>query len=133
MDTLTTEQKGQIALAKVLLEAGKKGATAYIPVSMQSRADLLLEWQGKFYRCQVKYANGKTQHSQGAVRLDLRRRKRLYTKEEIDVLLVYIPQTDTVYWFGPEYFHQRNALFLRIAQTRNGQNKGCLLVDNFIW
>jgi hypothetical protein len=81
----------------------------------------------------VKYSNGKSQHSQGAIRLDLRRRKRCYTKEEIDVLLVYVPKTEKVYWFGPEYFHQRAALQLRIARTRNGQKKGCLMAESFIW
>jgi hypothetical protein len=40
MTTLTTEQKGQIALAKVLIEAAKKGAEVYLPASMQCRADL---------------------------------------------------------------------------------------------
>src|SRR5262249_25075851 len=44
---LTTEQKGQIALAKVLIEAAKKGAEVYL-LTAPSRCDLLLDWEGRF-------------------------------------------------------------------------------------
>lgn len=129
---LPTKQKGQIALAKVLIEAAKKGAEAYLPTT-QARCDLLLEGGGRFYRVQVKYADGKSSHSHGSVMLHLRRRKKCYTAEEIDVLLVYLPQLDKVGWFGPEVFHNKAALALRIKPAKNGQSKGCRMVDDFLW
>ncbi|HZT81255.1 MAG TPA: group I intron-associated PD-(D/E)XK endonuclease, partial [Gemmataceae bacterium] len=97
------------------------------------RYDLVLEWQGRFYRCQVKYADGKTQHSQGAVFLDLRRRKKTYSQEEIDAVLVYLPPIDKVIWLPPALFHEKAALCLRWLPAKNGQRRGCIMVDELVW
>jgi hypothetical protein len=66
---MTTEQKGQIALLKVQIEAENKGAEVFLP-NKQSRTDMVLAYRGKLYRVQVKYADGKPQNSQGAIPLD---------------------------------------------------------------
>jgi hypothetical protein len=95
MSTLSTEQKGQIALAKVLMEAAKKRAVVSIPTT-QARYDLILDYEGRLYRVQVKYANGKSQNSQGAIRCDLRKRTKCYRADEVDVMMVYIPQIDKI-------------------------------------
>ena len=129
---MTTEQKGQIAVLKVQIEAEKKRARVFLPTK-QDRADMVLDYRGKLYRAQVKYADGKSPRSQGCFRLDLRRRKRRYTSDEIDVLLVYIPQIDKVCWFGPEVFHNKPCLQLRLQPTKNGQQKGCRMVEDYIW
>src|SRR5438552_488649 len=93
MAPLTTDQKGQLACLKVQEEAHRKGAVVSFPTT-PARYDLVLDYRGKLYRAQVKYADGKTSHAQGSVYVDLRRRKRRYTNKEIDVLLVYIAQID---------------------------------------
>jgi hypothetical protein len=74
MDNLTTDQEGQIAFLRVQIEAARKGARICLPTA-PARYDLVLDYQGRLYRAQVKYADGNSQRSQGAVRLDLRRRK----------------------------------------------------------
>ncbi len=132
MSALATDQKGQIALLKVQLAAAKNGALVFLP-SIPCRYDLVIDYKGRLYRAQVKYADCKAQNSQGALRLDLRRRKRLYTREEVDVLLVYIPQIDGVCWFEPEVFDSTMNLQLRMLPTRNGQKRGCLMVEEFVW
>jgi hypothetical protein len=132
MIPLTTDRKGQIAIAKVQIEAAKKGAMVLLPTTPE-RYDLVLDWQGKFYRAQVKYADCKTAHAQGSVYVDLRRRKRVYTKDEIDVLLVYVACVDKLCWFGPEVFHEKCAVCLRVQPTINGQKRGCRMVEEFIW
>ena len=128
---MKTDEKGQIAILKVKLEALKKGAITSTP-DVPVRYDLVVDWQGKMRRAQVKYADARS-HASGAVYLDLRRRKRCYTDAEIDVLLVYIPQLDAVCWFGREWFHHKAALALRVAPTKNGQKRGCLMAKDFIW
>jgi len=132
VDGLTTEQKGQIALLKVLIEAAKKGAVVSLPTT-PSRYDLVVDYQGKLYRAQVKYADGKSRHSHGAIRLDLKRRGRCYTRDEIDVVLVYVPQVDEICWFWPDTFHNKTSLYLRVLPTRNGQKNGCRMIDQFLW
>jgi hypothetical protein len=133
MIPLTTDQKGEIAVAKVQMEAAKKGALVFLP-TRPARYDLLLDWQGKFYRAQVKYADGKAQHSVGAVCLNLRRRKKIcYTTDEIDVLLVYLPRLDRVAWLGPEVFNGKAALYLRLQPAKNGQKCRCRMIEEFLW
>jgi len=132
MNAHITDLKGQIALLKVQIEAARKGAVVCLP-STPARYDLVLDYQGKLYRAQVKYADGKSQRSQGAVRLDLQRRKKCYTAEEIDVVLVYVPQVDRVCWFNRNVFENRSLLHLRIAPAKNGQTNGCRMIDEFLW
>jgi hypothetical protein len=132
MGTLTTDAKGEIACLKVRIEAIKRGVLVIQPPPY-ARYDLVLDYQAKLYRAQLKYADAKSQNSQGAVRLDLRKRKKCYTKDEIDVLLAYVPQIDKICWFPPEIFHNKVALQLRLSPAKNGQKKGCLMVNDFIW
>jgi CO dehydrogenase/acetyl-CoA synthase beta subunit len=132
MSTLTTDQKGQMALLKVQMAAARKGAVVVLP-TIPVRYDAILDYQGKLYRAQVKYADGKSQRSQGAVRLDLRRRKKCYMANEIDVVLVYVPQVDGICWFNPEVFESKSLLHLRIAPAKNGQTNGCRMIDEFVW
>jgi hypothetical protein len=129
---LTTDAKGEIASLRVRIEAFKKGATVSLP-STPARYDLVLDYHGKLYRAQVKYADCKAVRAQGALQLDLRKRKRLYTRDEIDVVLVYVPQIDKICWIPPELFHNRATLMLRLLPTRNGQKKGCVMAHDFIW
>ncbi len=129
---LTTDQKGQIAFLKVQIEARMKGAVVLIPTTPE-RYDLVLHYQGRFYRAQVKYADGKTPHARGAVYVDLRRRKRCYTQDEIDVLLVYVASIDKVCWFWPPVFHNKPSLYLRTEPAANNQKKGCRMVSDFVW
>jgi PD-(D/E)XK endonuclease len=129
---LTTEQKGQIALGKVIQEVGKKGIGAYLPVT-QSRYDLILDYGDRLLRAQVKYADAKLRNAEGAVMLHLRRRGKCYTADEVDVLLVYLPRLDKVAWFGPEVFHNRAGLSLRLLPAKNGQKKGFRMIQEFLW
>jgi hypothetical protein len=130
--TLTTEQRGQIAFLKVQLAAAQKGAVVVVPTT-PARYDLVLHYRGRFYRAQVKYVDGRSRNCQGAVRLDLRRRERCYTADEIDVVLAYVPQIDRVCWLGPELFHNKVALFLRLQPARNGEENGCLMAIDHVW
>src|SRR5262249_35603547 len=109
--TLSTDANGQIAFLRVQLEAARKGAVVLVPTT-PVRYDLVLHYQGLFHRAQVKYVDCRSPNSQGAVRLDLRRRKRCYTLEEIDVVLAYVPQIDKVCWLPAELFHQKVGLQL---------------------
>src|SRR4051812_37653001 len=133
MTPLTTDQKGQIALVKVQMQALRKGATVYLPTTPCLRCDLVLDYQGKLYRTQVKYADAKCPHARGAVRVDLRRRKRRYTQDEIDVLLVYVARIDRVCWFWPSMFHNKAAIHIRTDPAGNNQMSGCCMVEGFVW
>jgi hypothetical protein len=131
-ELLATDQKGQIAVLKVQEEALRKKVPVLLPTTPE-RYDLVLEWRGRFYRCQVKYADSRSPNSLGAIRVDLRRRKRTYSKDEVDVVLIYVPQIDKVCWFPPELFDKKVTLQLRLLPARNNQRKGCLWAADYVW
>lgn len=128
------EKKDLIACLKVELAATERGIIVSRPVSDFTRYDRILDWNGKLYRVQIKYVSVSATHSQGAVQVNLRKNGGpFYSQDEIDALLVYIPQTESIYWFGPEVFHGRNTLQIRYNPSLNGQKAKCLMGEDYIW
>lgn len=108
------------------------------PVIEGTRYDLILDTGKKLYRAQVKYGDGSSTGVSGAVGVNLRKeirkeKNRPYSKDEIDVLLIYLPKLDQICWFGPEIFHARGTITIRIAPTKNGQIKHCLPAEKYFW
>ena len=133
----STHQKGEIAHLKVMLRAIEKGVVLSKPL-IDSRYDFILDDGQKLERVQIKYASGKAPHSQGSVRVNLkswegRKLRRRYYANEVDALLVYIPQIDEVLRFESDIFCERASFTLRIAPAKNGQTKGVLNAKDFIW
>jgi hypothetical protein len=131
-------RKAEIAMMKVLIRALQVGAFVSKPIFEGSRYDYIIERDGKLYRAQVKYADGKLGYTTGAVYVNLRKQIKKdkncpYNETEIDVLLVYVPKIDKICWFGPDVFCGKNSLSIRIAPTKNGQVKGCLAAEYYLW
>ena len=87
---------------------------------------------------QVKYASGKAQNSQGSIKINLkswegRKLRRRYCADEVDALLVYIPQIDKVLRFEAGFFCARESFIVRIQPAKNGQAKGILWATDFVW
>jgi hypothetical protein len=131
-------RKAETAMMKVGIRALQLGASVSKPIFEGARYDYIIERDGKLYRAQVKYADGKLGYTTGAVYLNLRKQIKKnkncpYNDSEIDVLVVYVPKIDKICWFGPEVFCGRNSLSIRIAPAKNGQIKGCLAADDYLW
>jgi len=131
-------KKAELAMLKVSMRALERGDPISKPVFEGTRYDYVIETGGKFYRAQVKYADGKRHRTIGAVQVNLRReikkkKNHPYDKSEIDALLVYVPKIDKVCWFGPEIFDGRQNLSIRIAPAKNGQTKGCVAAEDYLW
>ena len=132
-----THQKGEIAQLKVQLRAAEKGVVLSKPL-VESRYDFILDDGRKLERVQVKYASGKAQNSQGSVKVNLkswegRKLRRRYCSNEVDALLVYIPQLDEVLRFEADIFCERGSFTVRLAPAKNGQTKSILNARDFIW
>ena len=129
-------RKGQEAVLRVQLRAVQLGMVVSLPTT-EERYDLLLDDGEKIHRVQVKYTSHEV--ANGAVRLDLRKetrgngRKRVYTADEVDLVLAYVPQIDKLLWLGPEVFSGRKSLTFRFEPSRNGQKKRVRLVGDFVW
>lgn len=137
---LTTSQKAGIAIAKVHLRAAEKGIAVSVPTNDSVRYDLVLDDGVRLYRAQVKYCDRRPSAAQGAVELELTSYHRSgklsyagYYGKEIDVMLVYIPRIDRVLWFEPQVFEGRKDIQIRLEPTRNGQTKGCLFAQDYVW
>lgn len=132
-----THQKGEIAQLKVQMRAMEKGVVLSKPL-VTTRYDFILDDGVKLERAQVKYASGKAQNSEGSVRVHLkswegRKLRRTYCEDEVDTLLVYIPQIDEVLKFESTFFCGRTGFVIRIKPTKNGQTKGILNAKDFVW
>jgi PD-(D/E)XK endonuclease len=130
-------RKAEIAMMKVSMRALQTGAFVSNPIFEGARYDYIIERDGKLYRAQVKYADGKL-GSAGAVYLNLRKQIKKnkncpYNESEVDVLVVYVPKIDKVCWFGPEVFCGKQGLAIRISPAKNGQIRGCLAADDYLW
>ncbi|HYY96271.1 MAG TPA: group I intron-associated PD-(D/E)XK endonuclease [Pyrinomonadaceae bacterium] len=133
----STHQKGEIAQLKVQLRAAEKGVILSKPL-IDMRYDFILDDGHRLERVQVKYAGGKAQNSQGSVKVNLkswegRKLRRRYCANEVDALLVYIPQIDKVLRFEAGFFCERESFIVRIQPAKNGQTKGTLRATDFVW
>jgi hypothetical protein len=137
---MDSNDKGEIALLKVEIRAAEQGIVVLKPTTSHRRYDIVLDCGGRFYRAQVKWAGSKSVKAADSFLLDLRkvtcggqRSKLFYSQNEIDVVLVYLPNLDKVLWLGPEIFHGRGNLTLRTAPVKNSQTKKCLMAADYIW
>ena len=134
---LKPSEKAEIATLKVTLRAIEKGAVVLRPVMEALRYDLVLDYEGRLYRVQVKYADGSSQRGAVFVRLTSssygRIRFKGYTAKEVDVVLVYVPKIEKILWLDPECFDGKANLNFRLQPAGNNQQKGCRSVDDYIW
>jgi PD-(D/E)XK endonuclease len=133
----STHQKGEIAQLKVQLRAAEKGVILSKPL-IDSRYDFVLDDGQRLERVQVKYASGRAQNSRGSIKVNLkswegRKLRRRYCTDEVDALLVYIPQIDKVLRFEAGFFCERESFIVRIQPAKNGQTKGILWATDFVW
>ena len=135
---MNTQEKGQVAQLKVELRTLEKGFIASRPV-IDSRYDLVIDDGIKLWKVQIKYVDSKPKTSE-VVNVDLRkypgndtRKRRVYTKKEIDAVIAYIPKIDILCWLPPELFDGKVGVYLRIGPAKNSQKKGVHFAHDLIW
>ncbi len=129
---MNTRDKGEYAKLKVMLRAAELGYTINLPTT-EVRYDIVLERDGRFHRAQIKYADGSAGHASGSTPLALHRRGKLYLDGEIDALLVYLAKMDKICWFDSEILHNKEVLYIRYAPTKSGQQKRCIMAQDYFW
>lgn len=132
----TSYKKGQVASLKVQLRANERGFIVSIP-TVESRYDLVFDDGQKMYRVQVKYCDSRQNKSTGSVELDLRKQcrgrgnRRSYSKEEIDVVIAYLPATDKCYWCDAAVFDGAKSITLRFEAPKRKQKKRIRYAKDF--
>jgi hypothetical protein len=127
---MDNEAKGNYAEQKVILRAIEKGVRVSKPLH-PCRYDLVID-DGKLKRSQIKYADGKCSHTDGAVQVNLRtwdhtgpkKKCKKYSDSEIDGVFVYLPKLDKVLWLDVNLIAGKSAVAIRLEPPKNGQKKG---------
>ena len=132
-------KKGGIAQAKAEIRALEKGYLISKPIIEGARYDMIVDDGEKLQKVQVKYTSVKQTKSQGSVTVDFRKTsnngklKEGYTKEEVDAIVVYIPQIDELCWFPIEILEGKTTLTIRYERPKNSQTKNIYLAEDYIW
>lgn len=134
---ITTNIKGQLAVSKAEMRAFELGFIPSRPL-YDSRYDLIVDNHKSLVRVQVKYGDGKSSNSQGAivVKLDYENRNKVnftYKASEVDVLVVYIPKIDKLCYFTLPIFENKRKLTIRIEKPKINQTKGIIYAKDYYW
>lgn len=130
---------GLIAQNKVELRAIEKGYMISRPITECSRYDAIIDFGTHLERVQIKYAGSKQTESTGSCVVDFRKRsingavRKTYSDNEVDAVLVYLPDIDKVCYFPIKFIEGKGRLSIRYTKPKNNQMSGVILADDYIW
>ena len=133
-----TTLKGELACLKLEERALAKGAVVSRP-TLECHYDRIVDWNGRLWRVQVKYADSDAPHSTGALQITIGKAGVTkgshvpYAENEIDALAVYIARTNTICWFEQGEWLGKVRLQVRYEPAKNNQTKGCRMAGDFEW
>lgn len=126
-----TKQKGDIAEAFVTYLLKQNGFNVLIPWGEDNRYDLVTEKNGIFKRIQVKYATPKG----GTIEVRARSCNNYniihYSPKDIDIIAVYSPKQNKVYFVPLNGIKNRSTSTLRLEPTKNKQKKFIVMASNY--
>ncbi len=134
---MTRTERHEYAMLKIQMRALEKGAIISRPTIEGTRYDLVVDWNGRLFRVQVKWAG--VSRTEGALSVNLQSyaggkvTSRAYTASEVDVVLVYSPKRDVILWLDRECFDGKGTLNFRLEPPRNNQTRGCRLLTDYLW
>lgn len=125
---------GQRSEAAIQAELVKRGYRVLVPLGVNQRYDLVIDLDGRFVKAQCKTARlrkGAIQFSTRSTRSDGRGVHFRGYDGEIDLFLVYSPDTDCVYGVPIEEAAE-GQMSLRIEAPRNCQRRGIRWAHDFL-
>lgn len=132
---MNTKQKGDVGELRVALAAAEKGWVCSKPLST-ARYDLVLDDGQRLYRVQVKYVDAEPPKAKGSVYTVFGNgpdAPQSYTRNEIDVVIAYVPKIDKLIWIEPEFFEGKTGLYIRLEKPKNNQTKGIFMAEDHLW
>lgn len=137
-----SRKKGDIAEKLFELECIKRDIDVYRPVSSGSRVDYLAYVDGVYKKVQIKYIStyndrisiSFTKHQNGRRTEEGKPVYKKYCSDEIDMFLVYCPDTNEWYNIPIELADNSRCLTLTtLATSKNNQTKGVRYSYEYIW
>ena len=119
---------GELCVAASILQAGW---SVLFPFGENQPYDLVAEKDGKFLRIQVKY----TTPQNGVLTVNCRSSNNWsitpYTVNDFEIIAAYNP-SERISYFIPVSMVNRSALILRLEKTKNNQQLGVHVAEDFL-
>lgn len=123
-------REGELRFAS---EFTRKGWAIFLPYGEDSPIDLLIEKDGQFKRVQVKSTKPKNGVIFGRLKSSNNWQVKKYTKKEIDYFAIYDCDNKNGYLIPIEKVEGMTEILLRIRKTKNNQQKGIRLAEEYIY
>lgn len=128
------KEKGEIGERIAIGELAKFGINVMLPLSDNLPFDLVVFYNNKFYKCQVKTSTLITK--EGSMSFDIstndwhKHKVKKYTKEEVDVWILC--DLKQIYIIRFDETNCRKAINLRTSETKNKQKKGIRFACDYV-
>lgn len=93
----------------------------------------------KLNRIQIKYCSYNQKNSSNSITLNLSKyyingkQKDSYTKDEIDAVIVYIPEIDKLCYLPIDIIDGKKSITLRYEKTKNNQKEKIKYCSDYFW
>lgn len=117
---LNNLKKGELAQLKCQLKSIEKGYSCSVPTNLHGRYDLLIDTNKAILRTQVKYCDSKVYKRKNILLLTFSGlRHTVYNKNEIDLILCYLPLIDKILAFWPNKFHNKSNILIHLTNPNS--------------
>lgn len=115
-------------------ELAKYGIDVLLPMSDNLPFDFVIFHNNKFFKCQVKTTDTKTENDSLCFSLTTNnwntKEVHKYTTDEVDVLICC--DLDTIYLFNMSELEGKSTVTLRTSAPKNGQLKGINFTKDYV-
>lgn len=130
-----TKDKGDIGVGAVISDLLKKGVKPFIPISEHMPYDLIgVMLDGSMKRISVKYRESKNNTITVMFKSSYSDSSGVHTntldKDKVDIIAIYCPDTEKVYYVNPKNFNKQ--VVLRLNKPKNNQKFKVNMADNFL-
>lgn len=130
---MNTSQIGNIGEAKALLEFAKRGLSVYLPFGNNEKSDLIVEFNGKLNKIQIKTSN---RIENGVMIFNLysvvNGVKCYYKEDDVDYFIFYHIDRDLLF-MGTLKDSSKTEFRIRFEPTKNGQTHNVKLEKDFLF
>ena len=128
-----SKQKGNLGFSATLKEIHKLGYNVFTEIGDYSKIDMIVEYNSKLIKIQVKYAKEKN----GVAILHLRKSgpngyRYTYQVSDTDIFSVYLPDQDKVLFIPAKLAcENKNAFIIRYKESKNLQKSKVHHINEF--
>lgn len=132
-DFSPTTLKGEMACSKFELRAVELGVVVSRP-NFECAYDRVADYGGRLHKVQIKYGGqGDKDRTVADIRRSAGHKGYAVYSDEIDVIVIYSPHHDKVYWLPKEVWKGKTGLTLRHKPTKNRQSKTVCWAEKYEW